>query len=145
VEAILDPETRIARLRAEADAAGAKAGAADARGAHAGASDASGAQAGAADAIGAQAGAAEAIGAHAARAAAAPSDAARSGAEDGACRARIAAIESRIGEVDRDVRADILRARGELLRDGVPVETYRRVGLDEALALLASPAPSRAG
>jgi hypothetical protein len=155
VEAILDPETRIARLRAEADAAGAKAGAADARGAHAGAADASGAQAGAADAsgaqagaadaIGAQAGVAEAIGAHAAGAAAAPSDAARSGAEDGACRARIAAIESRIGEVDRDVRADILRARGELLRDGVPVETYRRIGLDEALALLASPAPSRAG
>jgi hypothetical protein len=91
VQAILDPETRIATLRAEAD--GAEAGAARSR----------------------------------------------------ALRARIAAIESRMGEVPRDVRAGILRGRGELLRDGVPVETYRRIGLDEALGLLAPRAPSRAG
>jgi hypothetical protein len=59
--------------------------------------------------------------------------------------ARIAAIESRLGEVERDVRARILRARSELLRDGVPVETYRRIGLDEALGLLGYRAPAPAG
>ena len=31
------------------------------------------------------------------------------------------------------------------LRDGVPVETYRRIGLDEALGLLGSPTPAAAG
>jgi hypothetical protein len=60
-------------------------------------------------------------------------------------RARIASIESRIGEVDRDVRKRILRARAGLLRDGVPVETYRRIGLDEALGLLGSRTPVAAG
>jgi hypothetical protein len=39
----------------------------------------------------------------------------------------------------------ILRARAELLEDGVPGETYRRVGLDEALGLLASPRLARSG
>jgi hypothetical protein len=53
-----------------------------------------------------------------------------------ALRARIASIESRVGEVDRDVRMRILRKRSELLRGGVPVETYRRISLDEALGLL---------
>jgi hypothetical protein len=52
--------------------------------------------------------------------------------------ARIASIESRVGEVDRDVRMRILRKRSELLRGGVPVETYRRISLDEALGLLGS-------
>jgi hypothetical protein len=93
VEAILDPETRIARLRAQAERDGREA-----------------------DAAGA-----------------------------GALRARIAAIEARIGEVEPDVRMRILRARGELVEDGVPVETYRRIGLDEALDLLAARAPLPAG
>jgi hypothetical protein len=91
VEAILDPETRIAGLRAKL--AEAEAEAASAR----------------------------------------------------ALRTRIASIESRIGEVDRDSRLRILRGRGELLRDGVPVETYRRVSLDEALGLLGSKTPVAAG
>jgi hypothetical protein len=87
VEAILDPESRLERLRGEL--AEAEAGAVSAR---------------------------------------APQAA--------ALRARIASIESRIGEVDREVRMRTLRERGELLRDGVPVETYRRIPLDEALGLL---------
>ena len=78
-EAILDPEGRIARLRAAAEATD-------------------------------------------------PADARRSGA----LAARIAAIEGRLGEVDSDVRTRVLRARSELLRDGVPVETDRRIGLEEA-------------
>jgi hypothetical protein len=86
VTGLLDPETRIERLRAEADASGS-------------------------DAI----------------------------------RARIAAIESRMGEVDRDARLQVLEARSELLRDGVPVETYRRIGLEEALGLLGSATPALAG
>lgn len=96
VEAILDPESRIERLRAEAEGTGP----------------------------------AEAEGAGA--------DAARSRALG----SRIAAIESRLGEVEREVRAGILRGRSELARDGVPVETYRRIGLGEALGLLASRTPS---
>ena len=59
--------------------------------------------------------------------------------------ARIASIESRLGEVERDVRMRILRERSELVRDGVPVESYRRIGLDEALGLLCSPTPALAG
>jgi hypothetical protein len=71
---------------------------------------------------------------------------ARSGAaRSRALRARIAAIETRLGEVDRDVRERILRGRSELLRDGVPVETYRRIDLDEALGLLGSRTLARAG
>jgi hypothetical protein len=84
VEAVLDPETRVARMRAEAEEAGE----------------------------------------------AAP------GGTAPALRARIASIERRIGEVSRDDRLRVLRARRELLRDGRPVETYRRIGLDEALGLL---------
>ena len=60
-------------------------------------------------------------------------------------RARIASIESRIHEVDRDARMRILRERRELLRDGVPVETYRRISLDDALGRLASKTPVAAG
>jgi hypothetical protein len=90
VEAILDPETRISKLRAEGDGSG-KGG----------------------------------------------------GAKASALRGRIAAIEARLGEVERDVRMRILSSRGELLEGGVPVETYRRIDLDEALGLLASPALAR--
>jgi hypothetical protein len=39
-------------------------------------------------------------------------------------------------DIDPDVRRAILDARGELVEGGRPVESYRRVGLDEALALL---------
>jgi hypothetical protein len=59
--------------------------------------------------------------------------------------ARIASIESRLGEVERDVRMRILRARSGLRRDGIPVETYRRIGLDDALALLGARTPLIAG
>jgi hypothetical protein len=60
-------------------------------------------------------------------------------------RARIASIESRLGEVDRDVRMRILRERSALLREDVPVETYRRISLDEALGLLCSRTLALAG
>jgi hypothetical protein len=102
VEAILDAETRIERLRAklaEADAASAGA----------------------------------------------PPDAASASAPADSLRARIASIESRLGEVDRDTRMRILDERPGLFRDGVPVETYRRISLDEALGLLGSRAPRRGG
>jgi hypothetical protein len=108
VEAILDPETRIARLRAEADAGRAGGHRADAR-------------------------------------AAGGAEAPERGVRSQELRARIAAIESRLGEVERDVRMRILRARRDLLVDGVPVETYRRIEVDEALGLLASPTPALAG
>jgi hypothetical protein len=55
---------------------------------------------------------------------------------DGARASRIAAIEARLHEVEPEVRRRILGSRRELLEDGVPVETYRRIDLDEALALL---------
>jgi hypothetical protein len=119
VEAILDPETRIARLRAEADAGGADADAADRGGAAAAGAG------GRTDTLAA--------------------DAAELAARSQALRARIAAIESRLGEVDRDVRLRILRARRDLLVEGVPVEAYRRIDLQEALRLLASPTPALAG
>ncbi|HEV3377262.1 MAG TPA: hypothetical protein VG126_08275, partial [Thermoleophilaceae bacterium] len=78
-----------------------------------------------------------------------PADAGQAGADHAARsrarRARIAAIESRLGEVERDVRMRILRARRDLLVDGVPVETYRRIDLEEALGLLAPRTPALAG
>jgi len=43
----------------------------------------------------------------------------------------------RSGEVEPEIRSEIERARRELIEDGVPVETYRRIGLDEALGRLA--------
>jgi hypothetical protein len=58
---------------------------------------------------------------------------------------RIAAIESRLGEVEREVRLRILRERRELLGEGAPIETYRRIGLDEALGLLLPGTAARAG
>jgi hypothetical protein len=48
------------------------------------------------------------------------------------------AIAARASEVAPDVRERIRLARRELVQDGVPVETYRRIGLNEALALLGS-------
>jgi hypothetical protein len=57
-------------------------------------------------------------------------------AEGGAAAARAETIAVRAGEVASDVRRRIRLAREDLLEDGVPVETYRRIELDEALALL---------
>lgn len=56
---------------------------------------------------------------------------------EGAHEARVDAIALRAGEVEPGVRRKIRLARRELLEDGVPVETYRRIELDEALSLLA--------
>jgi hypothetical protein len=49
------------------------------------------------------------------------------------------AIAARVGEVELPVRRRIREGRAELVENGVPVETYRRIGLDDALALLARP------
>ena len=51
-------------------------------------------------------------------------------------RARADAIAVRAGEVPAELRAPIAAARAELRVDGRPVETYRRLDIDEALALL---------
>jgi hypothetical protein len=40
------------------------------------------------------------------------------------------------GGVEPELRRRVLLSRRELVEDGVPVETYRRIGLDEALARL---------
>jgi hypothetical protein len=53
---------------------------------------------------------------------------------DGAARAD--AIAARAKEVAPEVRREVKLARADLIEDGVPVESYRRVDLDEALALL---------
>jgi hypothetical protein len=50
--------------------------------------------------------------------------------------ARADAIAVRAGEVPAEVRRRIKRGRADLLEGDVPVETYRRIELDEALALL---------
>jgi hypothetical protein len=42
----------------------------------------------------------------------------------------------RSGEIDPDVRRAISLARQDLVEDGVPVESYRRIDLAEALGLL---------
>jgi hypothetical protein len=47
-------------------------------------------------------------------------------------------IAARAGEVEAEERASIGRARADLEENGRPVETYRRIGLDEALGLLAA-------
>jgi len=49
---------------------------------------------------------------------------------------RADAIAARAGEVDRDTRRRVLAGRRDLAEDGAPVETYRRIGLDEALGRL---------
>jgi hypothetical protein len=51
--------------------------------------------------------------------------------------ARVAAIAARADEVAPEVRREIKLDRRALVEGGVPVESYRRVDLDEALALLA--------
>ena len=53
--------------------------------------------------------------------------------EDGA---RADAIAVRAGEVPRRERAEVASRRAELVEEGRPVESYRRIGIDEALALL---------
>ncbi len=50
---------------------------------------------------------------------------------------RADAIALRAGEVNAEVRRKRKLARMELVEDGVPVETYRRIELDEALGMLA--------
>jgi len=47
------------------------------------------------------------------------------------------AIAARVAEVEPEIRAGIREGRAALAENGRPVETYRRIGLDEALALLA--------
>jgi hypothetical protein len=51
-------------------------------------------------------------------------------------------IAQRAGEVGPEVRARVRASRGRLLEDGRPVETYRRLTLDRALASLGSGGPS---
>ena len=51
-------------------------------------------------------------------------------------RALAEAVARRAGEVRPELRAPVAAARAELIEDGRPVETYRRIGVDEALALL---------
>jgi hypothetical protein len=58
--------------------------------------------------------------------------------EEGGSDELAAAIERRAGEVDSDVRREIRAARTQLADNGEIVETYRRIGLDEALARLGS-------
>jgi hypothetical protein len=57
--------------------------------------------------------------------------------------ARAAAIAARLAEVAPEERRRVKRARRDLVEGGVPVETYRRIALDQALGLLA-PKPARA-
>jgi hypothetical protein len=49
---------------------------------------------------------------------------------------RADAIAARAGEVDRESRQRVLAARRDLAENGAPVETYRRIDLDEALGRL---------
>jgi hypothetical protein len=49
---------------------------------------------------------------------------------------RAEAIAVRANEVPAEARRAIMSARAGLIENGLPVETYRRIGLDEALALL---------
>jgi hypothetical protein len=53
-------------------------------------------------------------------------------------------IAARLGEVGAEQRAQIAESRRELVEDGAPVETYRRITLDEALARLARGIPAGA-
>lgn len=61
---------------------------------------------------------------------------ARLRAEGGGGEQRADAIAARAAEVAPEVRRELRLARRELVEDGVPVETYRRIDLDEALALV---------
>ena len=53
----------------------------------------------------------------------------------------VEAVLERSGEIEPELRSEITLARRELFVDGVPVESYRRIGLDEALGLLAPAEP----
>jgi hypothetical protein len=55
---------------------------------------------------------------------------------DDAASAYADTITSRASEVAPELRAEVAARRAELLEDGRPVETYRRLEVDEALALL---------
>ena len=61
---------------------------------------------------------------------------ARLGEADEGERALRDAVARRAGEVAPQLRAEVAAGRGQLVEDGRPVETYRRIGVDEALALL---------
>ena len=54
-----------------------------------------------------------------------------------------AVLAARVGELEPAARGEIREGRARLVEGGVPVETYRRIELDKALALLA-PARERA-
>jgi hypothetical protein len=62
---------------------------------------------------------------------------------NGGDRALADAIAARLGEVAPEERRRIKRARKDLVEDDVPIETYRRIALDQALGLLA-PKPAEA-
>jgi hypothetical protein len=47
-----------------------------------------------------------------------------------------AAVEARMGEVAPEERRRIRESRSALIEGGIPVESYRRIDLDEALGLL---------
>jgi hypothetical protein len=65
------------------------------------------------------------------------------GAEDGGG-AYAQAVAARAGEIDPETRARLRAQRADVVEDGVAVESYRRIDLDEALGLLAGrPAPVR--
>jgi hypothetical protein len=53
-------------------------------------------------------------------------------------------IEARLGEVAPELRKQIRKARRELLEDDRPVETYRRITLDEALQSVVRSVPAAA-
>lgn len=57
-------------------------------------------------------------------------------AEGGGGELQADAIAVRAGEVAPELRREIRLARRELVENGVPVETYRRIDLAEALSLL---------
>ena len=48
------------------------------------------------------------------------------------------AVAARAGETTPDERERLRATRAALAEDGVPVETYRRIRLDDALGLLAA-------
>lgn len=62
---------------------------------------------------------------------------------NGGDRALAEAIAARLGEVAPEERRRIKGARKDLVEDDVPIETYRRIALDQALGLLA-PKPAEA-
>lgn len=53
--------------------------------------------------------------------------------------AYVSAVLDQSEEVDQGIRDDVWAGRKGLFEDGVPLETYRRLGIEEALGMLASP------